>query len=156
MQIHLITVSNRVPEWVKLGYEDYAKRFSKEIELILKEIPLAQRGKNADPKKWVEIERERIAAVIPPNAHVVALDERGKSLTTLELSQLLSKWMQNGKPVALLVGGPDGLAESLKAKADEKLSLSPLTLPHPLVRVIVAEQLYRAWSVLKNHPYHRE
>jgi 23S rRNA (pseudouridine1915-N3)-methyltransferase len=155
MQIHLISVGNRMPSWVKSGYEEYAKRLPRECELILKEIPLAQRSKNCDLARIIKEEGERMNTAIPIGAHSVALDLSGKSWSTPELAVGLQRWQEIGKPIALLVGGPDGLAEQTKSKAVEFWSLSPLTFPHPLVRIIVAEQLYRAWSILHNHPYHR-
>jgi 23S rRNA (pseudouridine1915-N3)-methyltransferase len=155
MQIHLISVGSRMPDWVKSGYDEYAKRLPRECELVLKEIPLGQRGKNCDVARIIREEGERMNAAIPTGAHVVALDLSGQAMTTPQLSQTLSRWLESGKHIALLVGGPDGLADSVKARAAEFWSLSALTYPHPLVRIIVAEQLYRAWSILNNHPYHR-
>ncbi len=155
MQIHLISVGNRMPGWVKQGYDDYAKRLPKDCELMLKEIAPGQRGKNCDVARIVRDEGERILTAIPTNSHVVALDLSGKAWATPELAQGLQRWQEGGKAVALLVGGPDGLADSVRQKAAEFWSLSPLTFPHPLVRIIVAEQIYRAWSILHNHPYHR-
>jgi 23S rRNA (pseudouridine1915-N3)-methyltransferase len=155
MQIHLISVGNRMPAWVKSGYDDYAKRLPRECELILKEIPLAQRSKNCDVARIIRDEGERMNAAIQPGSHSVALDLSGKPWSTPELANALQRWLEIGKPIALLVGGPDGFADSVKSKASEFWSLSPLTFPHPLVRIIVAEQLYRAWSILHNHPYHR-
>lgn len=144
-----------MPAWVKAGYEEYAKRLPRECELILKEIPLAQRSKNCDLARLVKDEGERMNAAIPAGSHIVALEVMGKSWTTPDLATALRRWQESGKPVALVVGGPDGLADSVKAKASELWSLSALTFPHPLVRIILAEQLYRAWSILNNHPYHR-
>jgi 23S rRNA (pseudouridine1915-N3)-methyltransferase len=155
MQIHLISVGNRMPGWIKTGYDGYAKRLPRECELILKEIPLAQRGKNCDVAKLIKEEGERMNAAIPVGSHIVALEVTGKSWTTPELSLALKRWLESGKHTVLLIGGPDGLADSAKVRASELWSLSPLTFPHPLVRIIVAEQLYRAWSILHNHPYHR-
>ena len=155
MQIHLISVGNRMPDWVKSGYDEYAKRLPRECELVLREIPLGQRGKNCDVARIIREEGERMNVAIPAGAHIVALDLSGQVLTTPQLAQTLSRWLEGGKPIALLVGGPDGLADSVKSKAAEFWSLSALTYPHPLVRIIVAEQLYRAWSILNNHPYHR-
>ncbi len=155
MQIHLISVGNRMPSWVKTGYEDYAKRLPRECELLLSEIPPGQRGKNCDVPRVIRDEGERVNMAIPVGSHIVALDLSGKSWTTPELAQGLNRWLESGKNIALLIGGPDGLADSVKSKAGEFWSLSPLTFPHPLVRIIVAEQLYRAWSILHNHPYHR-
>lgn len=144
-----------MPPWVKTGYDEYAKRLPRECELILKEIPLAHRGKNCDIARLVKDEGDKMLAAIPPASHLVALEVSGKPWSTPELSSALARWLAGGKPVALAVGGPDGLAEPIKSKASEYWSLSPLTFPHPLVRIIVAEQLYRAWSILNNHPYHR-
>ncbi len=144
-----------MPGWVKQGYDEYAKRLPRECELSLREVAPGQRGKNCDVARIVRDEGERILAAIPANSHVVALDLTGKACSTPELAQSLQRWQEGGKPVALLVGGPDGLADSVRQKAAEFLSLSLLTFPHPLVRIIVAEQLYRAWSIQHNHPYHR-
>jgi 23S rRNA (pseudouridine1915-N3)-methyltransferase len=155
MQIHLISVGDRMPGWVKTGYDEYAKRLPRECELLLKEIAPGQRGKNCDMARIIRDEGERMNAAIPLGSHAVALDLSGKLMTTSELALTLSRWQGIGKAIALLVGGPDGLADSVKAKASEFWCLSPLTFPHPLVRIIVAEQLYRAWSILQNHPYHR-
>lgn len=155
MQIHLISVGNRMPAWVKTGYDEYAKRLPRECELVLKEIPPGVRGKNCDVARIIKEEGERVSAAISAGSHTVALDLYGKPWSTPELATTLQRWLEIGKPVALLVGGPEGLAESVKSKAAEFWSLSPLTFPHPLVRIIVAEQLYRAWSILHNHPYHR-
>jgi 23S rRNA (pseudouridine1915-N3)-methyltransferase len=144
-----------MPGWVKSGYEEYAKRLPRECELQLKEIPPGQRGKNCDLARIIKEEGERITAAIPGNAHIVALELSGKSMSTPDLALALNRWQEMGKVIVFLVGGPDGLADSLKSRSAELWSLSPLTFPHPLVRIIVAEQLYRAWSLLHNHPYHR-
>lgn len=155
MQIHLISVGNRMPDWVKSGYDEYAKRLPRECELLLREILPGQRGKNCDVVRIIKEEGDRMNAAIPANAHIVALDLAGKQWTTPDLALALERWLTIGKPIALLIGGPDGLAAAAKARAVETWCLSPLTFPHPLVRIIVAEQLYRAWSILHNHPYHR-
>jgi 23S rRNA (pseudouridine1915-N3)-methyltransferase len=144
-----------MPGWVKTGYDDYAKRLPRECELLLKEIPPGQRGKNCDVARIIRDEGERMNVAIPLGSHIVALDLSAKTMTTLELAVSLNRWQEMGKAIVLLVGGPDGIADSIRAKASESWSLSPLTFPHPLVRIIVAEQLYRAWSILHNHPYHR-
>lgn len=155
MQIHLISVGNRMPVWVEAGYKEYAKRLPKECELLLKEITPGQRGKNCDLVRIIEDEGERMMAAIPKDSIPVALDLAGNSWSTADLASALKNWLESGRSIALLVGGPEGLATSVKKRADEAWCLSPLTFPHPLVRIIVAEQLYRAWSILKNHPYHR-
>jgi 23S rRNA (pseudouridine1915-N3)-methyltransferase len=144
-----------MPGWVQQGYEDYAKRLPRECELVLKEIPAGKRGKNSDIARIVKEEGERVIAAMPQSTHVVTLDVPGKSWTTPDLAQAMQRWLANGQSVSLLVGGPEGLAEEVKVLARESWSLSKLTFPHPLVRIIVAEQLYRAWSLLNNHPYHR-
>jgi 23S rRNA (pseudouridine1915-N3)-methyltransferase len=155
MRIHLVTVGNRMPAWVNAGYDEYAKRMPRECELVLKEIPLAQRGKHCDLARLVKDEGERMLAAVPHGAHVVALEVSGAQWTTPDVAASLGRWLDSGKNVALFVGGPDGMAVVAQSKAAECWSLSALTFPHPLVRVIVAEQLYRAWSILQNHPYHR-
>ena len=155
MQINLISVGNKMPGWVKQGYDEYAKRMPRECELALREIVPGKRGKNFDVARAVQGEGERVIAAIPKDTHVVTLDIQGKPWSTSELSQTLQRWMEGGRHIALLVGGPEGLADSVRQLADESWSLSRMTLPHPLVRIVVAEQIYRAWSILHNHPYHR-
>lgn len=155
MRIHLIAVGERMPGWVQQGYEEYAKRLPPECSLRLIEIAPGRRGKGVDLARAIQDEGERMLAATPKGSLVLALDERGKEWATLELAEQLRGWLQGGRDVALLVGGPDGLAPACRDRAEGIWSLSRLTLPHPLVRVVVAEQLYRAWSVLQNHPYHR-
>ena len=144
-----------MPAWVQQGYNEYAKRLPRECELVLKEIATGKRGKNSDVVRIVKEEGERMIAAIPQSAFIVALDIPGKQWTTPELAQGMQRWLDSGQHIALLVGGPEGLADSAKQLARESWSLSRLTFPHPLVRILVAEQLYRAWSILHNHPYHR-
>jgi len=155
MRIHLIAVGNRMPAWVSDGYGEYAGRLNQECVLCLHEIPAEKRGKNADLEGIKRREGKQILEVLPKGSHVVALDVDGKMWSTEQLAQRLEEWMQDGKDVALLVGGPEGLSDECMARANQRWSLSALTLPHPMVRVVVAEQLYRAWSVTKGHPYHR-
>lgn len=155
MRIHLIAVGTRMPEWVNEGYREYARRLPPECALELREIPLGKRGKNADIQRLRQQEGEKMAAAIPKGAATVALEVKGKPWSTEQLSQQLGRWLADGRDLALLVGGPDGIDPDLSRRADQRWSLSPLTLPHPLVRVVVAEQLYRAWSLLNGHPYHR-
>lgn len=145
-----------MPAWVSTGYDEFIKRLPKEFTPLLKEIPPGRRSKNSDLKRAIEEESERILQAIPKDCLVVALDERGKSWTTRQLADQMSDWTSSGRDVALLVGGPDGLSAEVKQRADLKWSLSALTLPHALVRVVLAEQLYRAWSLITNHPYHRD
>lgn len=145
-----------MPAWVSTGYDEFIKRLPKEFTPLLKEIPPGRRSKNSDLKRAIEEESERILQAIPKDCLVVALDERGKSWTTRQLADQMSDWTSSGRDVALIVGGPDGLSAEVKQRADLKWSLSALTLPHALVRVVLAEQLYRAWSLITNHPYHRD
>lgn len=144
-----------MPGWVQQGYDEYAKRLPRECELVLKEVAPGKRSKNSDIARIVKDEGERMIAVIPSGAHIVTLDIPGYHWTTPELAKAMQRWREGGQAVALLVGGPEGLADSVRPLARESWSLSTLTFPHPLVRIVVAEQLYRAWSILNNHPYHR-
>lgn len=155
MQIHLVSVGNRMPAWVEDAYNEYAKRLPKECELVLREIRPGKRGKNLDPQRAIEEEGQKMQAAIPPGHKVVALDLGGAEWSTPQLADNLSRWLGGGRNVSLLVGGADGLAPTCLARAEEHWKLSALTFPHPLVRIILAEQLYRAWSILHNHPYHR-
>jgi 23S rRNA (pseudouridine1915-N3)-methyltransferase len=156
LRLSLITASNRQPEWVDAGADDYAKRLRGRCTLEIKPVPLARRTSTTPVERAMHDEGERMLALVPQGAHVVALLETGKPWSTKELARKLEGWMQLGAPVSLLVGGPDGLSPECVARANERWSLSNLTLPHGLVRVVVAEALYRAWSLLENHPYHRE
>ena len=144
-----------MPGWVQQGYDEYAKRLPRECELVLKEIELGKRGKNADIARLIKSEGERMLAAIPQGVRIVTLDIPGKPWTTPELAEALQRWMESGQNMALLIGGPEGLADAVRQQAHESWSLSKLTFPHPLVRILVAEQIYRAWSLLNNHPYHR-
>ncbi len=144
-----------MPDWVQQGYTEYARRLPPECRLRLVEIPAGKRGKGADLSRLKKQEGERMCAAIPKGALVIALELRGQAWDTPQLAQKLKGWLQGGRDVALLVGGPEGLAAECLARADSAWSLSPLTLPHPLVRIVVAEQLYRSWSILQHHPYHR-
>ncbi len=144
-----------MPRWVQEGYREYARRMPRECALKLSEISARHRGKHADIARITRDEGKHMIEAIPRSSRVVALEVKGRSWSTEDLSRQLENWMASGQDVSLLVGGPDGLASECREQADQLWSLSPLTLPHPLVRVIVAEQLYRAWSILRNHPYHR-
>lgn len=156
MQIHLIAVGHKMPKWVLDGYQEFAKRLPAECKLKLVEIAPGRRSKSADVKRAIKDESGKMLAAIPKNAKVVALDERGKPWTTRQLAGQLEGWMGDGRDVALLVGGPDGLSDECRSRAEQQWSLSPLTLPHAMVRVLLSEQIYRAWSVMKGHPYHRD
>lgn len=155
MQINLISVGNKMPGWVQQGYDEYAKRMPKECDLVLKEVIPGKRGKNSDVARIVRDEGERMIQAVPAKSHIVTLDIPGKPWTTPELSVAMKRWMESGQNVALMIGGPEGLADSVRDIARESWSLSKLTFPHPVVRILVAEQLYRACSILNNHPYHR-
>lgn len=156
MIIRLIAVGHKMPSWVEAGYQEYARRLPRECRLELVEIAAAKRGKQADIARIMAKEAEAVKAAIQPGDWVVALDVLGKNWSTPELANQLTRWQDQGRNVALLVGGPEGLTDELRNMANQKWSLSALTLPHPLVRVVVAEALYRAWTVTVNHPYHRE
>lgn len=156
MRINLVAVGTKLPNWVQAGYEEYAKRLTGDCRLQLIEIEAGKRGKNADIARILQNEGERMLAAIPIHSCIIALDVQGQLWNTPQLSQQLQKWQFMGRDISLLIGGPEGLAPACSAKAELKWSLSPLTFPHPLVRVVVAEQLYRAWSLLRGHPYHRE
>ncbi len=155
MRIQLIAVGNRMPAWVTEGYREYAQRLPPECALHLQEIAPVKRGKGADLERIRNDEGARMLAAMPRSVHVVSLDVGGSAWSTEDLSRQLTHWLQGGRDLALLVGGPEGLSAECRSRADQSWSLSPLTLPHPLVRVVVAEQLYRAWSLLQGHPYHR-
>lgn len=155
MKIQLIAVGTKMPDWVTAGFNEYQRRFPKEVALELVEIPAGKRGKNADIARILQKEGELTMAAAG-KSRIVTLDIPGKPWTTEQLAQQLEIWKQDGRDVALLIGGPEGLSPECKEAAEQSWSLSPLTLPHPLVRIVVAESLYRAWSITTNHPYHRE
>jgi 23S rRNA (pseudouridine1915-N3)-methyltransferase len=155
MRIRLVAVGTRMPAWVEEGFREYAKRMPRECTLELREIPSGKRGANADIPRLMQEEGERMLAALAPREHVVALDLGGQEWSTAELSGKLEQWLGLGSDTALLVGGPDGLAPSCLERARQRWRLSALTLPHPLVRILVAEQIYRAWTLLNQHPYHR-
>lgn len=156
MVIHFITVGQKMPKWVQEGYNEYAKRMPKACSLRLLELPMAQRGKTSSVDKLKEEEAKRIVDAVPKGAKFIVLDEHGQQVTTKKLADKMEEWLGSGQDIALIVGGPDGLAKDILQQAEWKWGLSNLTLPHPMVRILVAEQLYRAWSVINNHPYHRE
>jgi 23S rRNA (pseudouridine1915-N3)-methyltransferase len=155
LRLELIAASNRQPAWVDAGFAEYAGRLRGPCRLELEVLPLARRTASSSVERALADEGARMARAIPAGAHVVALAEAGKALTTKDLAAKLERWAERGAPVALLLGGPDGIGAEALARAAERWSLSPLTLPHGLARVVAAEALYRAWSLLQNHPYHR-
>jgi 23S rRNA (pseudouridine1915-N3)-methyltransferase len=155
MKLVIVAVGQRVPDWAQTAWDDYAKRFPPELKVELKAVKTEPRGsKTLDT--LLAAERERIEAALPKNARIVALDERGTTLTTKALALRLTDWQLGGDDVALIIGGPDGLQPAFRQAAHERIRLSDLTLPHAMARVLLIEQLYRAWSVNAGHPYHRE
>ena len=155
MKIILLAVGTKMPSWVTEAFTDYQKRFPPEMKLVLEEIPPVKRnGKNSD-NKAKEQEAKLILEALPKKAYIVALDERGKQYTSLEMGDKVGKWQNLGMDVVLIVGGPNGLTDEVRNKANELWSLSKLTLPHPLVRVFLAETIYRGYSIFANVPYHR-
>jgi len=155
VRIQLIAVGQRMPAWVEQGYREYARRLPAECGLELLEIPAGKRGKNADIARILDQEGRQMLAAVAKGARRVALDERGKPWSSTQLAERLGFWLGDGRDVALLVGGSGGLSPACRQAAEERWSLSPLTLPHPLVRIVLAEGLYRAWGILNHHPYHR-
>lgn len=155
MRLHVLAVGDRAPRWVNDACADFLNRFPPHCPLSLKSVPAPPRGKNPDINRLREKEFQSLAARMPRGARVIALDEQGRAVTTGQLARRLEQWMLEEEDVAFLIGGPDGLAPSALDAAREKWSLSALTLPHMLARVVIVEQLYRAHSMLNNHPYHR-
>ena len=155
MNISLIAIGTRMPAWVNEGYREYARRLPRECRLKLTEIPLGQRARSKTVERAVAEEGKRMLAEISPGEHVIALDVKGRNWSTEQLAVQFQQWMLAGSGISLLVGGPDGLSAPCLERAQQRWSLSPLTLPHALVRVLLAEQLYRAWTVTVGHPYHR-
>lgn len=155
MQLLVAAVGQRMPSWVNEAWTEYSRRMPPGLSLSLREIPLAKRGKNADTRRLTNNESEALLSAMPARARVIALDVRGKAWSTEQLATNLENWMGEGRDVGFMIGGPDGISPEVMARADQRWSLGPLTLPHPLVRVVLAEQLYRAWTITQNHPYHR-
>lgn len=155
MRLQLLAIGNKMSDWVQRGFADYSCRFPKDMPLELVEIPAGKRGKNSDIQRITEKEGERLLAYAG-GSRIVALDIPGTPWDSQQLAQQLAAWQQDGRDVSLLIGGPEGLSPACKTAAQQSWSLSPLTLPHPLVRILVAESLYRAWSILNHHPYHRQ
>ena len=155
MKLLIVAVGQRMPDWAQTAYDDYAKRFPPELKVELKTVKTEPRASKTR-ETLVAAERERIQAVLPRGCRVVALDERGTALTTKALAEQLKGWQLGGDDVALIIGGPDGLEPAFRDAAHQRIRLSDLTLPHAMARVLLIEQLYRAWSVNANHPYHRE
>ncbi|WP_218353011.1 23S rRNA (pseudouridine(1915)-N(3))-methyltransferase RlmH [Alteromonas lipotrueiana] len=156
MRIQIVAVGTKMPGWVETGTNEFLRRFPVDLPVSFTEIPAQKRGKNADIKRILQKEGQATLSVIPKDHRIVTLEVTGKPWDTPTLARQLDQWKMDGRDVSLLIGGPEGLAPECIALAEQRWSLSPLTLPHPLVRVIVTESLYRAWSVTQNHPYHRE
>jgi 23S rRNA (pseudouridine1915-N3)-methyltransferase len=155
MKLRVVAVGQRVPDWAQTAWDDYAKRFPPELRVELKAVKTEPRGSKSLETLYAA-ERERIESAIPKGSRIVALDERGTTLSTVDLAAKLREWQLAADDVALVIGGPDGLAPEFRQAAHERIRLSDLTLPHAMVRVLLIEQLYRAWSINANHPYHRE
>jgi 23S rRNA (pseudouridine1915-N3)-methyltransferase len=156
MRVSIVSVGHKMPAWIRSGYGEYVKRLPPEIRVELVELKPEEKTSGKTVEKAKSLEGERILAALPEGATVYALDEKGRPVTTPGLSVMLAGWMRDGTHPAFVIGGADGLSDAVRSRADKLVSLSSLTLPHGLVRVLLAEQLYRAWSILANHPYHRE
>lgn len=156
MRFQMVAVGNKMPDWVSLGYAEYARRLPPDMPLQLTEIAAGKRGKKANIARVTEQEGEQMLAQVNKGARIVTLEVEGRPWTTSKLAQRMQQWQLDGRDVSFLIGGPEGLAPACQEASEEKWSLSPLTLPHPMVRIILAEALFRAWSLNNNHPYHRE
>src|SRR4051812_1696038 len=155
MQLVIAAVGHKMPAWIESGFGEYTKRMPADCKIVMKEIKPVERSGSKTAETAMALERSRIEAAIPKGARIVALDEHGKDVSTMQLSRQLSQWQQDGGDVTFVIGGADGLDAGFKQQADLLIRISSLTLPHGLVRVLLAEQLYRAWSITQNHPYHR-
>lgn len=155
MHLKVISAGQKLPDWVNAGFKEYRRRFPREMRLELTEVPLGGRARQADTARAVREEGERMLRALRGSEWVVALEIGGRQWSTEQLAERLEHWRMEGQDVAFLIGGPEGLSDACRERANQAWSLSPLTLPHPLVRVMLAEQLYRAWSINCNHPYHR-
>ncbi|PLK49259.1 23S rRNA (pseudouridine(1915)-N(3))-methyltransferase RlmH [Uliginosibacterium sp. TH139] len=156
MKLVIAAVGTKMPAWVETGYAEFAKRLPRDCPLELLEVKAEPRTTGKTPAAMMAAEAERLRAALPARRRLVVLDERGDDISTRQLAERLQKWMGMGDDVAFVIGGPDGLDPALKAEAQERIRLSSLTLPHAMVRPLLAEALYRAWSLVNNHPYHRE
>ena len=155
MKLVIVAVGQRMPDWAQTAYDDYAKRFPPDLRVDIKTVKTEPRGAKT-VETVMAAERDRITSALPKGCRVVVLDERGTPLTTKALAQQLKQWQMGGDDVALVIGGPDGLEPAFRETAHQRIRLSDMTLPHAMVRVLLIEQLYRAWSINANHPYHRE
>lgn len=155
LKITIITLGNKMPDWVVQGSQEYSKRFTDGIQVKLIEIPLLRRSKTSDLARILEKETSLIIEAIPHNAKLIALDVEGKTFSSEELAQRISHLQQTNSHFCLVIGGPEGLSDEILKRSEERWSLSKLTLPHPLVRIMLLETLYRAWTIITNHPYHK-
>ncbi len=155
MRIHIISVGTRMPKWVKTACEEYARRLPPHCRFDIKEIGAGKRFKGSDINRVLRDEGERLLAALPKDCSVIALERAGRPIDTIYVAEQMKLWLSGGRDIALLIGGPEGLSAACLERADTQWSLSALTLAHPVVRVVLAEQLYRAWSILENRPYHR-
>lgn len=156
MRVTILSVGHKMPAWIQDGFQEYTRRMPPEIRVELTELKPEERGAGRSVDKAKALEGDRLLEALPGAATLLALDERGKAVSTQGLAVMLAEWMRDGTHPVFAIGGADGLSDAVKSRADKLLSLSALTLPHGLVRVVLAEQLYRAWSILARHPYHRE
>jgi 23S rRNA (pseudouridine1915-N3)-methyltransferase len=156
VRVTILSVGHKMPAWIQEGFHEYVRRMPPEIRVEMVELKPEERGAGKSAEKAKEIEGERLIAAVPAGATLLALDEKGRAVTTQGLSVMLSEWMRDAVHPVFAIGGADGLSAAAKERSDKLISLSALTLPHALVRVVLAEQLYRAWSILARHPYHRE
>jgi 23S rRNA (pseudouridine1915-N3)-methyltransferase len=156
MRISVVSVGHKMPAWIQAGWREYVKRLPPEIKVELVELKPEEKTSGKTVEKAKSLEGERILAAIPEGATVYALDEKGRPVTTQGLAVMLAQWMRDATHPVFVIGGADGLSDEVRTRADKLLSLSALTLPHGLARVVLAEQVYRAWSILASHPYHRE
>ena len=156
MRVTILSVGHKMPAWISDGFQEYARRMPPEVRVELVELKPEERGAGKNEARAKAVEGERLIAAVPDGGTLLALDERGKAVTTKGLSVMLGEWMRDASHPVFAIGGADGLSDDVKARADKLISLSALTLPHQLVRVVLAEQLYRAWTILARHPYHRE
>ena len=155
MKLKVIAVGTKMPPWVEVGVQEYSKRLPRDMPLEFIEIPIGNRAKNANLARAVKQESDQILAQVKPQDHVIALEVTGNNWSTEKLAKQMQNWQMQGQNIIFLIGGPDGLSDACRARANQQWSFSALTLPHPIVRIILSEQLYRAWSITQNHPYHR-
>ena len=156
MKLAIVAVGTRMPGWADVAFKEFAQRMPREVSVSLTEIKAEPRTSGKPPAALMALEAERISAAIAPRSRLVVLDERGDELTTRSLAERMERWMQGGDDITFVIGGPDGLDPALKKRAAESIRLSSMTLPHAFARILLAEQLYRAWSLMHNHPYHRD